>query len=120
VRSKRFAPDEGLEGLARDLANNRYLLEQLSRSGSPDRRARYVCAAALVEEGREPLVFRGEAPGLIVDEPRGEGGFGYDPHVLDPELGVTFAEMPAAEKNRRSHRAKAFARLADTLRSRGS
>ena len=120
VRSKRFAPNEGLEGLERDLANNRHLLEQLRRSGASDRRARYVCAAALVEKGREPLVFRGEAPGLIVDEPRGEGGFGYDPHVVDPELGVTFAEMSAADKNRRSHRAKAFAKLADALRARSS
>ena len=118
VRSKRFAPEEGLEGLARDLANNRYLLEQLRRSGSPDRRARYVCVAAFVDRDREPLVFRGEAPGLIVDEPRGEGGFGYDPHVLDPELGVTFAEMSAEDKNARSHRGRAFAALADALRAR--
>jgi XTP/dITP diphosphohydrolase len=118
VRSKRFAPDEGLEGLARDRANNRYLLERLHALGSLDRRARYVCVAALVRDGHPPLVFRGEAPGVIVDEPRGEGGFGYDAHVLDPALGSTFAEMSAADKNRRSHRGKAFAALADALRSR--
>jgi XTP/dITP diphosphohydrolase len=118
VRSKRFAPDEGLEGLARDRANNRYLLERLRSLGTADRRARYVCAAAMVEDGLPPLVLRGEAPGLIIDEPRGAGGFGYDAHVLDPELGVTFAEMSAADKNRRSHRAKAFAALAEKLRAR--
>jgi len=118
VRSKRFAPGEGLEGLARDRANNRYLLERLRTLGNSDRRARYVCAAAFVEDGRPPLVFRGEAPGVIVDEPRGEGGFGYDAHVLDPEVGATFAELAAADKNRRSHRGKAFAALAAALRAR--
>jgi XTP/dITP diphosphohydrolase len=119
VRSKRFAPGEGLEGLARDRANNRYLLEQLRAIGEVDRAARYVCAAALVRDRHPPLVFRGEAPGVIIDEPRGEGGFGYDAHVLDPELGVTFAEMAAADKNRRSHRGKAFAALAKELRAHG-
>lgn len=118
VRSKRFAPAETLEGLARDRANNRYLLERLRALGAADRGARYVCAAAMVEEGRPPLVLRGEAHGVIIDEPRGEGGFGYDAHVLDPDLGVTFAEMSAVEKNRRSHRGKAFAALADELRAR--
>jgi XTP/dITP diphosphohydrolase len=118
VRSKRFAPEEGLDGPARDRANNRYLLERLRALAISDRRARYVCAAAFVEDGRPPLVFRGEAPGLIVDEPRGEGGFGYDAHVLDPELGATFAELSAADKNLRSHRGKAFAALADALRAR--
>jgi len=120
VRSKRFAPGEGLDGLARDRANNRYLLEQLRALGSPDRRARYVCAAAFVEDGQPPLVFRGVAPGVIVDEPRGEGGFGYDAHVLDPELGATFAELAAADKNRRSHRGKAFAALGEALRVRST
>jgi XTP/dITP diphosphohydrolase len=118
VRSKRFAPVEGLEGLARDRANNRYLIERLRALGSADRRARYVCAAAMVEGAGPPLVFRGEAPGVVIDEPRGEGGFGYDVHVLDPELGVTFAEMSAVDKNRRSHRGRAFAALAEKLRER--
>jgi XTP/dITP diphosphohydrolase len=120
VRSKRFAPAEGLEGLARDRANNRYLLERLRALGSADRRARYVCAAAYVEPGRPPLVVRGEAPGLIVDEPRGEGGFGYDAHVLEPEVGATFAELSAADKNRLSHRGKAFAALAEALKARST
>jgi XTP/dITP diphosphohydrolase len=118
VRSKRFAPDSHLQGLARDHANNQYLLSRLRELGSPDRRARYVCAAALVEPDRPPLVFRGEAPGVIVDEPRGEGGFGYDAYVLDLESGGTFAEMSADEKNRRSHRGKAFGALAAVLRQR--
>jgi XTP/dITP diphosphohydrolase len=120
VRSKRFAPGEDLQGLARDRANNRYLLERLRALRSPDRGARYVCAAAFVEDGGTPLIVRGEAPGVIVDEPRGAGGFGYDAHVLDPEVGMTFAELSAADKNRRSHRGKAFAALAKALQARST
>jgi len=119
VRSKRFAPDEGLEGLARDLANNRHLLRQLRDVPPEERTARYVCVAWLVDEEGQASSYRGEAPGLIVDEPRGEGGFGYDPHVLDAELGCTYAEMPAEEKNRRSHRGRAFRGLREALSSIG-
>ena len=120
VLSKRFAPGEGLEGLERDLANNRHLLSKL-RGLPPDARgARYVCVAALVEPGRAPLVFRGEAPGRIVDEPRGSGGFGYDAHVLDLESGGTYAELSPAAKNARSHRGRAFGALANALRMRST
>ncbi len=118
VRTKRFAPGDDLEGLARDLANNRYLVEKLADVQPEKRTARYVCVAALVEEGREPVLLRGEAPGRVVDEPRGSGGFGYDPHIFDPGFGGTFAEMEPAEKNARSHRGKAFRALAETLRER--
>ncbi|HET9948598.1 MAG TPA: non-canonical purine NTP pyrophosphatase [Longimicrobiales bacterium] len=119
VRSKRFAPGDGLRGLERDLANNRHLLALLRDVPSERRTARYVCAAALVRPGRPPLVRRGEAPGLIVDEPRGSGGFGYDPHVYDPEWGGTYAEMPPEVKNAKSHRGKAFRALAEALREEG-
>jgi XTP/dITP diphosphohydrolase len=120
VRSKRFAPDEGFEGLARDLANNRHLLRLLADVPPAERTARYVCVAWLVDGEGFATSSRGEAPGLIVDEPRGEGGFGYDPHVLDAELGVTYAEMPAAEKNARSHRGRAFEGLRPALAALGS
>jgi XTP/dITP diphosphohydrolase len=115
VLSKRFAPFEGPDGLERDLANNRYLIAKLRGVAPRDRGARYVCVAALVEEGREPRLFRGEAPGQIVDEPRGDGGFGYDSHVVDPISGRTYAELPADAKNDRSHRGRAFAALAKAL-----
>lgn len=120
VRSKRFAPDEGLEGLARDLANNRHLLRLLADVRPAERTARYVCVAWYVGGEGASRSFRGEAPGLVVDEPRGSGGFGYDPHVLDLELGCTYAEMPAEEKNRRSHRGRAFRGLREALTARGS
>ena len=115
VRSKRFAPDRGLSGQARDDENNRYLLERLAEVPQEDRTARYVCVAVLVEPERSARVFRGEAPGIIVPEARGEGGFGYDPFFFDPELGRTFAEISPEEKNARSHRGKAFSALAQAL-----
>jgi len=120
VRSKRFAPDQGLDGQVRDDANNRHLVGQLADVPPAERTARYVCVAALVEDGAKPLFCRGEAPGVILDEPRGTGGFGYDPYVLDTDLGRTFAEMAPAEKNARSHRGAAFRALARALQERGS
>ena len=120
VRSKRFSPRSAeLEGLERDRANNAHLVELLADVPLRERTARYVCVAALDEGAQGVRMFRGEAPGLIVDEPRGEGGFGYDPYFLDPELERTFAEITAEEKNRRSHRGRAFRALARHLAARG-
>ncbi len=120
VRSKRFAPGDDLDGLERDLANNRYLLSKLRGLPPEARGARYVCVAALIEPGRAPRLFRGEAPGRIVDEPRGSGGFGYDAHVLDVQSGGTYAELSLQEKNARSHRGRAFGALAEALRMRSA
>ncbi|MHC4925183.1 MAG: non-canonical purine NTP pyrophosphatase [Planctomycetota bacterium] len=119
VRSKRFAPDTGLTGLERDLANNRHMVELLQGREASERGARYVCVAALVRGGGQVEYFRGEAGGVIMPEPVGTGGFGYDPHFFDPELGRTFAEISAEEKNARSHRGRAFAALAQALGEQG-
>ncbi len=119
VRSKRFSPDTGLEGQERDDANNRHLVGRLADVTPAERTARYVCVAALLEDASaEPVFLRGEAPGVILDAPRGEGGFGYDPYVLDTELGITFAEMSPEQKNARSHRGAAFSALARLLAER--
>lgn len=120
VRSKRFAPDagldvDGLHGPALDEANNRHLVSSLKGVAPASRTARYVCAAVLLADDMGPLTIRGEAPGVIVDEPSGSGGFGYDPHVFDPTVGKTFAEMTAEEKDARSHRGNAFRALAAEL-----
>lgn len=117
VRTKRFAPVEGLEGQVLDDANNRHLVSVLEDVPPEERTARYVCVAVLVgAPGREePLVARGIAEGVIVPDPRGRGGFGYDPHFFDPELGRTFAEISPEEKNARSHRGRAFRRMAQEL-----
>jgi XTP/dITP diphosphohydrolase len=108
VRSKRWSGRRDLSGQALDDANNALLLERLN--GCDDRRARYVCVAAFSDGTRE-LVERGETSGVITREPRGSGGFGYDPYFRSAELGRTFGEVTAAEKERVSHRGRAFARL---------
>lgn len=119
VRSKRFAPlPADVEGEARDRANNEHLLERLEGVPPGRRGARYVCVAVLDAGEAHARAFRGEAPGEILEAPRGTGGFGYDPLFHDPELGRTFAEIPPAEKNARSHRGRAFRALAEHLRER--
>lgn len=117
VRSKRFAPPGAAPAGGQDAANNAHLVERLGDVPPEARTARYVCVAVLLDGTGPPLVARGEAGGLIVDEPRGRGGFGYDPHVLVPELGRTFAELTPAEKDARSHRGAAFRALAEKLRA---
>lgn len=117
VRSKRFAPNpRGLTGEERDRANNEYLLELLRDLDPARRTARFVCVAALVGAPDGPRVFRGEAPGLILERPRGREGFGYDPLFFDPEAERTFAELNQREKASRSHRGAAFTALGDHLR----
>jgi XTP/dITP diphosphohydrolase len=119
VRTKRFAPGDGLEGEARDQANNAYLLHLLQDAPPPERGARYVCVAALVSDTGEIRTFRGEAPGKVLTEPRGGGGFGYDPIILDESSGRSFAELSPEEKNERSHRGRAFRALGAFLKERG-
>jgi XTP/dITP diphosphohydrolase len=116
VKSKRFSVEgRGLDGAARDQANNRHLVSLLEDTPPEARTARYVCVAVLDQGDGTPVAVRGEAEGLIVSEPRGDGGFGYDPHFLDPELGKTFAELSPPAKDARSHRGKAFRALARLL-----
>ncbi len=116
VRSKRFAPDQGLSGLALDQANNEHLLVSLRDAPPAKRTGRYVCVAVLNRGDPDDVTLvRGEAAGVILGAPRGSGGFGYDPLFFDEELGQTFAEIAPEEKNARSHRGKAFRALAERL-----
>jgi XTP/dITP diphosphohydrolase len=108
VRTKRWSGRTDLEGRALDAANNEFLLRKLGKS--TDRRARYVCVAALVDAAGH-RTFRGETEGEILTAPRGEGGFGYDPLFLSSDLGITFAEAERAAKERTSHRGRAFSQL---------
>ncbi len=106
VRSARFA------GLPRDdAANNRKLLRLLADVPAARRTARFRCAMAFVRDGQVVLEGDGTFEGSICDEARGSNGFGYDPHFLVPELGLTAAELPAAEKNASSHRGQALRRM---------
>jgi XTP/dITP diphosphohydrolase len=106
VQSARYAGEP-----RSDERNNRKLTAALA--GVVDRSAHYRCVLALVRhaEDPEPIIAEGTWPGRIVDEPRGTGGFGYDPHFLDVESGETGAEMPLDRKNERSHRGKAMRTL---------
>ena len=92
------------------------VLRELEGVDPAGRTCRYVCAAAAVwPDGRE-VVVRGEVEGIVVDAPRGEGGFGYDPIVAPVEGdGRTFGEMTADEKHAISHRARAFRSLVPLL-----
>jgi len=112
VLSKRWSGRPDLSGQALDDENNRLLLERLR--GVSDRRAHYVCAAAFVGSGRE-TVATGEVHGTIIGAPRGTGGFGYDPYFVSDELGRTFGEVSAEEKQQVSHRARAFRALLSAI-----
>jgi XTP/dITP diphosphohydrolase len=82
-----------------------------------DRRtARFRCVVALACVGRVIAVADGCVEGLIVDDPRGEEGFGYDPHFLIPDLGLTKAQLPLDRKNQLSHRGIAVRRITPKIR----
>lgn len=91
-----------------DAANNRKLIAALEGVPPWKRSARFHSHMAFVHGGRVVLESDGAVEGLIVDEPRGAGGFGYDPHFLVVELGRTMAQLAAAEKNAISHRGRAL------------
>lgn len=99
-----------------DAGRTRRLLEALARSGSADRSARFVCVAALATPDGEVRVARGECRGAILEAPRGAAGFGYDPVFAPDGHARSLAELPAAVKNRISHRARALEALAPALR----
>lgn len=115
VRSARYAQDAGFlpagegAGLSTDERNNRFLLERMS--GVADRAARYRCVLALARGGQVLMTAEGSVDGRIRREPRGTGGFGYDPLFELPELGRTMAEISLEEKHRLSHRGRAFRAL---------
>lgn len=91
--------------------NNLKLLRELA--GMSDRRARFRTVIALARPGEEPQTVEGTVGGTIGGEPRGGGGFGYDPLFIPDGMDRTFAELSAAEKNRISHRARALRAAAE-------
>ena len=93
------------------------LLGELRGKTGSQRAAYFVCAIALAERGRALAVVTDRVDGEIVEASRGAGGFGYDPVFYFLALEKTFAELPAEEKNQRSHRGKAFRRLLTALSS---
>jgi XTP/dITP diphosphohydrolase len=93
------------------------LLGEMRGKTQSGRAAYFVCAIALAERGRAMAIVTDRVDGEILEAPRGSGGFGYDPVFYFPALEKTFAELPAEEKNLRSHRGKAFRRLLAALSS---
>jgi len=103
VLSARFAGAD-----ADDARNNEKLLHELTGVASACRQARFVCCLAYCSPAGECITFDGQLSGFILDAPRGNAGFGYDPLFLVPEFGKTLAELPISIKNRISHRSNAY------------
>jgi XTP/dITP diphosphohydrolase len=110
IYSARYAGEEG-----NYIANNRLLLKELSGLPPIQRAARFVCAIAIVIPGDQTYIIEESCPGLIAEELKGDGGFGYDPLFIYEPAGRTFAEMGAAEKNKISHRGRALKRVRELL-----
>jgi XTP/dITP diphosphohydrolase len=111
VYSARYAGGEG------DGANNRKLLGALAGVPAEKRTARFRSVVAFYDPASgELLLGEGACEGVVLDAPRGDGGFGYDPLFYSPELGMTFAEAHIAQKGHVSHRARAFQDLLPKLR----
>lgn len=102
-----------------DDRNNQKLIDALR--GNPNRRAHYYCVMVYVRypDDPQPIIAEGAWHGEIIDSPRGDGGFGYDPYFLVPEFGRTGAELTADEKNGVSHRGQALRTLAERLKQLG-
>jgi XTP/dITP diphosphohydrolase len=100
-----------------DAGRNRRLLEALQDVPEGGRTARYVAVAVVARPDDEARAFRGECAGVILREPRGSGGFGYDPLFFYPPFDATFAEVDAGRKHTVSHRGRAFQALAAFLAS---
>ena len=89
-----------------DVKNNRKLIENLK--DEKNRNAKFVCVISVAKPTGEKISYRGEVFGEIIDNPKGDNGFGYDPHFYYKEKSKTFAEMTKEEKSKVSHRAKAL------------
>jgi XTP/dITP diphosphohydrolase len=108
VHSARYAADDpaAADENTDDQANNAKLIRSVA--GLADRSGRFVCVIAVARDGGTLAVFHGAAEGVILDSPRGAGGFGYDPLFYFPAIDKTFAELSAEEKAKYSHRGQAF------------
>lgn len=106
VYSARFAGSHG-----DDQANNQLLLEKMKEIPQDQRTARFVCCVVLASPDGAEISAQGESEGIILEAPRGDGGFGYDPIFYAPAFGKTYAELSSEEKNSISHRAKALQKL---------
>jgi XTP/dITP diphosphohydrolase len=121
VRSARFAADAGLVDSPdandnTDVWNNMVLLQRLAAVPAARRTARYRCVLVTARDGQPVDTAEGAVEGLILEGPRGTGGFGYDPLFFLPELDRTMAELDLETKHSLSHRGRAFAALLQMLK----
>ena len=100
-------------GTHNDNDNNKLLIKNLS--GIENRKARYVCAICIYYPDGKYLITKGTVNGLIIDEPRGMNGFGYDPYFYIEEFKQTFAEVELEKKNTISHRANAIRKIKELI-----
>ncbi|MFL5403926.1 MAG: non-canonical purine NTP pyrophosphatase [Gemmatimonadales bacterium] len=120
VRSKRWAGASGSDAEI-DAANNAELLRRLSGAPESRRLARYRCVLVYLKSPSAiPIICQGDCTGRILEAPRGTGGFGYDPLFFSDELGKTFGESTAEEKDGVSHRGRALRALAQALTNEAS
>jgi XTP/dITP diphosphohydrolase len=117
VYSARYAGDG-----ATDQQNLEKMLDELQGVPPAERTARYRCVIVLARSANDadPLIAQGTWEGRVLTAPRGSGGFGYDPIFQPEDLPVSAAELPAAEKNARSHRGQALRDLTEKLRGLGT
>jgi XTP/dITP diphosphohydrolase len=115
VRSRRFAMHEGPPE-EQDAANNAELLRRLDGLRAEKRRARYRCVVAfLPRPDAAAMTFEGTCTGSILEQPRGTGGFGYDPLFFSDDLRHSFGEATPEDKDEVSHRGRAFRAFAEWL-----
>jgi XTP/dITP diphosphohydrolase len=110
VFSARFAGEHG-----NDKKNNEKLLELLKDKKEEDRKAKFVAAMVFIINENKVVQVQGECNGYIINEERGDDGFGYDPLFYIPDLKKTFAEISSSEKNAISHRGRALSILKNKL-----
>jgi XTP/dITP diphosphohydrolase len=120
VRSARFAADFGLTDSPdandnTDVWNNLILLQRLAGVPAAERTARYRCVLVAARDGMALYTADGAVEGMILEAPRGTGGFGYDPLFFLPELDRTMAELDLETKHTLSHRGRAIAALLPML-----
>jgi len=118
VHSARYAADEphAAESNTDDDANNAKLIREIKLVPPEKRTGRFVCWIAAAREGKTLEVFEGKAEGIILDQPQGDNGFGYDPLFFFPSIQKTFAELTAEEKAQYSHRGAAFRQFLEWTR----
>lgn len=110
IYSARFAGEH-----ATDEQNNEKLISELK--GKENRNAKYVCAIVIANGGKEKFFAEESCDGVIIDEPKGKNGFGYDPYFYDENYKMTFAELDPEIKNKISHRAKALKKIESLVKS---